>query len=208
MINKEKTISMRMTFHYIQVLRYHSKVAMILLLAFITRHNLTNEAISDLFYIINLICPKPNRCCKSSYKFKKYFSFMITPTSFCYYCPTCFSLIDTTINMIWSVASEYLTPLMVWLAFGFFCKSPNLYLPFTSKVILLAGTCDLPKIWWWIPCNLMGCMDVINAISQALQLVPMHVGIPMAMHTPLMLQIQPAKNELLVPMLLMLRRHI
>ena len=45
------------------------KVAMILLLAFITRHNLTNEAISDLFYIITLICPKPNRCCKSLYRF-------------------------------------------------------------------------------------------------------------------------------------------
>ena len=81
------------------------KVAMILLLAFITRHNLTNEAISDLFYIITLICPKPNRCCKSLYRFKKYLSFMITPTSFCYYCPTCFSLIDTTINMICNVAS-------------------------------------------------------------------------------------------------------
>ena len=33
------------------------KVTMILLLAFITQHNLTNEAISDLLYIINLICP-------------------------------------------------------------------------------------------------------------------------------------------------------
>ena len=82
------------------------KVTMILLLAFSIRHNLTNEAISDLLYIINLMCPKPNRCCKSLYRFKKYFLFMVIPASFCYYCPTCFSLIDTTVNIICSVCKR------------------------------------------------------------------------------------------------------
>ena len=79
---------------------------MMLLLAFSIWHNLINEAISDLLYIINLMCPKPNRCCKSLYRFKKYFSFMVIPASFCYYCPTCFSLIDITINTICSVCKR------------------------------------------------------------------------------------------------------
>ena len=48
-------------------------VAMTLILAFIVRHKLTNEAISDLLFLIDHICPKPNRCCKTLYKFKKVF---------------------------------------------------------------------------------------------------------------------------------------
>ena len=48
-------------------------VAMTLLLAFIVRHKLTNEAISDLLYLIDHMCPKPNRCCKTLYKFKEFF---------------------------------------------------------------------------------------------------------------------------------------
>ena len=38
------------------------KVTMILLLTFVVCHNLSNEAISDLLYITELICPKPNLC--------------------------------------------------------------------------------------------------------------------------------------------------
>ena len=48
-------------------------VTMILLLAFAVRHKLTNEAISDLLYLINTICPKPNNTCKTLYNFKKFF---------------------------------------------------------------------------------------------------------------------------------------
>ena len=40
-------------------------VAMTLLLAFIVHHKLTNEAIADLLYLIDHICPKPNRCCRT-----------------------------------------------------------------------------------------------------------------------------------------------
>ena len=105
MMNKEKTIN-EDDFPLYPGASISFKAIMILLLSFIIRHNLTNEAISDLLYIINLICPKPNRCCKSLYRLKKYFSFMIIPTSFCYYCPTCFSLINTTINMICSVCKR------------------------------------------------------------------------------------------------------
>ena len=62
---------------------------MTLLLAFIVRHKLTNEAISDLLYIIDHICPKPNKSCKTLYNFKKFFSFLVTPFNNCYYCPQC-----------------------------------------------------------------------------------------------------------------------
>ena len=65
------------------------KITMILMLAFVTRHKLTNEAISDLLYLLNIICPKSTKCCSSLNKFKKYFDYLVTPVTFCYYCPDC-----------------------------------------------------------------------------------------------------------------------
>ena len=65
------------------------KITMILMLAFVTRHKLTNEAISDLLYLLNIICPKSTKCCSSLYKFKKYFDYLVTPVTFCYYSPDC-----------------------------------------------------------------------------------------------------------------------
>ena len=64
-------------------------VFMTLLLAFAVRHKLTNEALSDLLYLMDHICPKPNRCCKTLYKFKKFFSFLVLPFKCCYYCSQC-----------------------------------------------------------------------------------------------------------------------
>lgn len=64
-------------------------ITMTLLLAFIVRHKLTNEAVSDLLHIIEVICPKPNKCIKTHYFFKKFFSFLVTPFKICYYCPQC-----------------------------------------------------------------------------------------------------------------------
>ena len=55
------------------------KITMTLLLTFAVRHKLSNETLSDLLHIIDLICPKPNLYCKSVYKFKSYFSFLATP---------------------------------------------------------------------------------------------------------------------------------
>jgi len=72
-------------------------VVMTLVLAFVVRHKLTNEAISDLLYLIDHICPKPNRCCKTLYKFKKFkkfFSFLVIPFKCCYYCSQCFNPIS------------------------------------------------------------------------------------------------------------------
>ena len=45
-------------------------IIMILLLAFIVRHKLTNEDVSDLLYITEIICPKPNKCIKTHYFLK------------------------------------------------------------------------------------------------------------------------------------------
>lgn len=69
-------------------------VAMTLLLAFIVRHKLTNEAIADLLYLIDHLCPKPNRCCKTLYKFKKFFSFLVLPFNCYYYCAQCINPIS------------------------------------------------------------------------------------------------------------------
>ena len=70
------------------------KVMMILILAFATRHKLTNEAISDLLYLLNIVFPKSSNYCSSLYKFKKYFDYLVTPVTFCYYCPDCVMSID------------------------------------------------------------------------------------------------------------------
>ena len=69
-------------------------VTMILLLAFSVHHKLTNEAISDLLYLIDKICPQPNIGCKTLYNFRKYFSCLLTPVKFCYYCINCLGLVD------------------------------------------------------------------------------------------------------------------
>lgn len=69
-------------------------ITMVLLLAFAVRHKLTNEAISDLLYLIEKICPQPNSGCKTLYNFRKYFFCLLTPVNFCYYCINCFGLIN------------------------------------------------------------------------------------------------------------------
>ena len=70
-------------------------ITMVLILAFAVRHKLTNEAISDLLYLINKICPQPNNVCKTLYNFRKYFSYLLTPVNFCYYCINCFGLVNS-----------------------------------------------------------------------------------------------------------------
>ena len=72
-------------------------IAMTLLLAFIVCHKLSNEAIADLLYLIDHICPNPNRCCRTLYKFKKFFSFLAIPFNCCYYCAQCFNPISDVI---------------------------------------------------------------------------------------------------------------
>ena len=70
-------------------------ITMVLILAFAVRHKLTHEAILDLLYLINKICPQPNNVCKTLYNFRKYFSYLLTPVNFCYYCINCFGLVNS-----------------------------------------------------------------------------------------------------------------
>ena len=67
---------------------------MLLPLAFTVRHKLTNEAIADLLYLVDIICPQPNNSCKTLYNFKKILSYLIIPVKYCYYCPNCINPID------------------------------------------------------------------------------------------------------------------
>lgn len=81
-------------------------VTMILLLAFAVQHNLTNEAISDLLYLIDTICPKPNNTCKTLYNFKKFFSCLVMPTDFCYYCSDYFSPISSITTTLCTICKK------------------------------------------------------------------------------------------------------
>ena len=87
------------------------KITMILILAFVTRHKLTNEAISDLLYLLNIICPGTSKCLHSVYKFKKYFSNLVTPINFCYYCPACLVSINYPIDKTCTICKRVFTSL-------------------------------------------------------------------------------------------------
>lgn len=87
------------------------KITMILILAFVTRHKLTNEAISDLLYLLNIICPGTSKCLHSVYKFKKYFSNLVTPINFCYYCPACFVSINYPFDKTCTICKRVFTSL-------------------------------------------------------------------------------------------------
>ena len=97
------------------------KVALLLLLAFVVRHNLTKEAINDLLYLIDLLCPKPNKCCKSAYRFKKFFSFLIIPAEFKYYCQACIVPINYPLVKICSICKTVFS----------LAKSPSYFVKFS-----------------------------------------------------------------------------
>ena len=78
------------------------KITMILPLTFAVRHKLSNEAILDLLYIIEILCPKPNLCCKSVYKFKTLFSFLVTPVNLLFL----FRLLYFTVNMVCTICNK------------------------------------------------------------------------------------------------------
>ena len=45
-------------------------------------------------YLLNIVFPKSSNYYSSLYEFKKYFKYLETPVSFCYYCPDCVMAID------------------------------------------------------------------------------------------------------------------
>lgn len=72
----------------------------ILLMKFKMRHNLTNEALSDLLKLIKLHCPTPNLCCQSMYFFKKQLSMMHNlkqPAAVCFHslCNACYAAVES-----------------------------------------------------------------------------------------------------------------
>ena len=81
-------------------------ITMTLLLAFIVQHKLTNKAVTDLLYIIEIICPKPNKCLKTHHLFKNFFSFLVTSFKFCYYCLQCTYPISDTATKVCGVCKS------------------------------------------------------------------------------------------------------
>ena len=108
-------------------------VTMVLLLAFATRHKLTNEAISDLLYLIHVICPKPNNTCTSLYKFRKFFSKLIIPVHFCYYCSDCFNPIINIASTVCSACEKAFSSIKDFSYFVHFSVTDQIKSLFTRK---------------------------------------------------------------------------
>ena len=60
------------------------------------RHNLTDQALSDLLDLLKLHCPSPNLCLPSLYLFNKQFECLKYPLKFHYYCCKCLQEVDCT----------------------------------------------------------------------------------------------------------------
>ena len=108
-------------------------VTMILLLAFAVRHKLTNEAISDLLYLIRTICPQPNNTCTSFFKFRKFFSRLTIPVHFCYYCSSCFNPIQDIAASACSVCEKAFSSIKDFSYFVHFSVSNQIKSPFARK---------------------------------------------------------------------------
>ena len=108
-------------------------VTMVLLLAFAVRHKLTNEAISDLLYLIHTICPQPNKACTSLFKLKKFFSSLIIPVHFCYYCSKCLNPISNIATSACSVCKMAFSSIKDFKYFVHFSVSDQIKSLFTRK---------------------------------------------------------------------------
>lgn len=67
----------------------------VLVMQFKMRHNLTQEALSDLLQLLSLHCPSPNHCVPSVYLFNKQFTTLQTPVKHHYFCSTCLQEIES-----------------------------------------------------------------------------------------------------------------
>lgn len=61
----------------------------ILIMQYKMQHNLTDQALPDLFHLVRLHCPMPNHCVPSIHHFEKPFQRMENPISFHYFCSSC-----------------------------------------------------------------------------------------------------------------------
>ena len=108
-------------------------IAMVLILAYAVRHKLTNEALSDSLYLIDKICPQPNNGCKSLYNFRKYFSHLLIPVNFCYYCINCFGLVSSSADTISLACGKTFTTIKDLCYFLHFSVSDQIKSLFTRK---------------------------------------------------------------------------
>ncbi len=69
-------------------------VSMLLIISFVTKHNLTGEGLSDLLQLINLHCLKECLLPRTLYKFKQWFADLKHPLVYHKYCARCCLLID------------------------------------------------------------------------------------------------------------------
>ena len=69
--------------------RISLKESMLLIMTFLTRHELTKEATRDLLSLIELHCLVPNRCRTSTHLFYGFFGKMTSPAKKHYYCMFC-----------------------------------------------------------------------------------------------------------------------
>lgn len=67
----------------------------ILLMKFIMKHRITQEALTDLLKILQLHCPSPNSLPSTVYYFKKQFRDFQYPISYHYFCSKCFAEVST-----------------------------------------------------------------------------------------------------------------
>lgn len=66
----------------------------VLSMQFKLRHNLTEQALSDLLQLLKLHCPSPNQCVPSAYVFNKQFECLKYPIKFHYYCSRCLQEVE------------------------------------------------------------------------------------------------------------------
>ena len=72
---------------------------MLAILAFFIRHKLTGQCLGDLLSLIAMVCSPGNRCVKTLYKFKKYFSMIgKNIVEYHYFCAGCEGPLETEIE--------------------------------------------------------------------------------------------------------------
>ena len=73
--------------------------ALLLIMSFTLKHNLTDVALHDLLQLISYFIPKPNILVTSVYNFKKIFKFNQQNSSLIYYCKNCQASFENSLNL-------------------------------------------------------------------------------------------------------------
>ena len=73
--------------------------ALLLIMSFALKHNLTDAALQDLLQLISYLIPKPNIHVTSLYSFKKIFKFAQPNSSLIYYCKNCKASFEDSLNL-------------------------------------------------------------------------------------------------------------